>query len=138
MPHILKDVIDEIIEVMRFIGSNKNVKIHSTAKYEETKMLKIDVNRVQQVITNLVSNAIKFSVQGTNIHVNFAAKSAAQGGGSEKKCTVVIDVIDEGIGMTELERNQLFSPFFKTKDKTSKDMNPGGHGLGLSISKEIA
>ena len=46
MPHILKDVIDEIIEVMRFIGSNKNVKIHSTAKYEETKMFKIDVNRV--------------------------------------------------------------------------------------------
>jgi len=62
---------------MKFIASNKNVKIHSTAKYEETKMFKIDVNRVQQVITNLVSNAIKFSVEGQNIFVNFAASYAA-------------------------------------------------------------
>ena len=137
-PHVLKDVIFETIEVIKFIASNKNVKIYSTAKYEETKMFKIDVNRVQQVITNLVSNAIKFSVEGQNIFVNFAASYAAQDDGSENKRTIKIDVIDEGIGMTEIERNQLFSPFFRTKDKTSQDMNPGGHGLGLCISKEIA
>ena len=137
-PHVLKDVIFETIEVMKFIASNKNVKIHSTAKYEETKMFKIDVNRVQQVITNLVSNAIKFSVEGQNIFVNFAASYAAQDNGSENKRTIKIDVIDEGIGMTEIERNKLFSPFFRTKDKTSQDMKPGGHGLGLCISKEIA
>ena len=40
-------------------------------------MFKIDVNRVQQVITNLVSNAIKLSVEGKNIFVNFAASYAA-------------------------------------------------------------
>jgi len=50
----------------------------------------------------------------------------------------MIRVTDYGIGMSEQERNQLFSPYFRTKDQTSKDMNPGGHGLGLSISKEIA
>ena len=76
-PQVLKDVIFETIKVMNFIASNKNVKIHSTAKYEETKMFKIDVNRVQQVITNLVSNAIKFSVEGQKIFVNFAASYAA-------------------------------------------------------------
>jgi signal transduction histidine kinase len=134
----LKDVMGETIEVMRFIASNKNVKIHSTAKYEEVKMFKIDANRVQQVVTNLVSNAIKFSVKGQNIIVNFSAHYAPQIDGTENKRSIVINVIDEGIGMTELECSQLFSPFFKTKDKTSKDMNPSGHGLGLCISKEIA
>ena len=107
----------ETIEVMRFIASNKNVKIHSTAKYEDIKMFKIDVNRVQQVITNLVTNAIKFSVDGQNIIVNFTANYAAQNDGSENKRTIVIDVIDEGIGMTEEERSRLFSPYFRSKDK---------------------
>jgi len=50
----------------------------------------------------------------------------------------VITVTDQGIGLSEQERKQLFSPFFRTKDQNSKNMNPGGHGLGLSISKEIA
>ena len=50
----------------------------------------------------------------------------------------MIEVVDQGIGMTEKERQNLFTPFFKSQDEDSKERNPNGNGLGLSISYKIA
>jgi len=68
-PVVLTDVVSEAIEVMRYIASSKNVSIHFKSYLEKDKMYKIDVNRVLQVINNLISNAIKFSVSGKIITV---------------------------------------------------------------------
>ena len=56
----------------------------------------------------------------------------------EDKMHVLIEVIDDGIGISEIEQSKLFEPFFRTTDSNSKKMNPSGNGLGLSISKNIA
>jgi signal transduction histidine kinase len=87
------------------------------------------------VLTNLITNAIKFSANGKNIMVNFSANFLSA---VPKKSTIIIEVIDEGIGMTKEECSRLFSRYFKTEDKQSREMNPNGHGLGLNISKEIS
>lgn len=68
-PVVLTDVVSEAIEVMRYIASSKNVSINFKSDLEKDKMYKIDVNRVLQVINNLISNAIKFSVSGKKITV---------------------------------------------------------------------
>ena len=56
----------------------------------------------------------------------------------EEKLYILIEVIDDGIGISELEQARLFEPFFKTSNIKSKEMNPSGNGLGLNISKNIA
>ena len=51
---------------------------------------------------------------------------------------VKIKVSDEGIGISELDQKNLFTPFFKTKDQASQLLNATSHGLGLSICQQIA
>lgn len=47
-------------------------------------------------------------------------------------------MIDNGIGMTEQDVRNLFTPFFKTEDETSLNLNLGGHGIGLNLCKRLA
>ena len=56
----------------------------------------------------------------------------------DDKLSLLIEVKDEGIGISEVEQATLFEPFFRTTDTKSKKMNPSGNGLGLNISKNIA
>ena len=51
---------------------------------------------------------------------------------------IKIQVIDQGIGISEDDLKNLFTPFFQTKDQTSKLLNSNSHGLGLSICQQIA
>lgn len=86
-----------------------------------------DNTRITQILSNLLSNALKFTEQGT-IKLNVSAKP--QNG------DVILNmrVSDTGIGMTETFMKSLFSPFTQEQDK---DRNKGGTGLGLAIVKEL-
>ena len=50
----------------------------------------------------------------------------------------MIQVVDQGIGIAEIDRPNIFKPFFKSGDAKSKEYNSSGHGLGLSICLQIA
>ena len=81
-----------------------------------------DPNLIQHIITNLVSNALKYSPQDTKVHVQ-AYEQAGQ---------IKIRVQDEGIGISEDDMRQIFEPFFRAANaQTAK-----GTGLGLSLVKE--
>ena len=107
---------------IKFIGINSEIKA------------KIDYLRTQQVIINLVSNAIKFAPAGSSIIVKVSLSLLP----FENKQIVSIEVSDKGIGINEIDLKNLFSPFFKTSDSMSREKNKQSHGLGLSISKMIA
>lgn len=97
-------------------------------------ILKIDPLRVQQVVINFLSNAIKFSPEGSQITVkvkNYPDKE-------KKEHKIKVQVVDQGIGMNETDVKNLCQPYFKSSDKANRDMNSQGHGLGLSICKMIA
>ena len=51
---------------------------------------------------------------------------------------IEVTVQDQGIGMTEQDMSKLFTPYFKTTDAKSKEMNASSHGLGLNICKKIS
>ena len=94
--------------------------------------MKIDTQRVQQVLLNLLTNAIKFSNQGGIIKV-----SAWSDTNFNQETMLRVSVRDRGIGIAEQEQTKIFTPFFQTQNMQSRAMNPFGHGLGLNICKRI-
>jgi PAS domain S-box-containing protein len=89
-----------------------------------------DPFRLRQILSNLVSNAVKFTERGSvTVNVLFDAPSAAES-------RIRFDVVDTGVGISESEREGLFRPF--TQADTSTTRRFGGTGLGLTISRRLA
>lgn len=91
----------------------------------EELYVQADASRLTQVLTNLVSNAIKYSPNTNQIDVYVY----------EKEDCVYIDVQDYGLGIPEEAHDQLFSKFYRVDNSDRRQI--GGTGLGLAISKEI-
>lgn len=91
---------------------------------EEPIPLRADAARVEQVLSNLVSNALKYSPAGTRVDVALRAEGE----------DVVFSVTDLGIGISAEERRHLFAPF--RRSGSARERAPGV-GLGLSVSRRI-
>ena len=89
-----------------------------------------DDQRITQVITNLMSNAVKFTPDGGSIHLNAYLLEE-----KDNICTIKIEVIDTGIGISPEQQSKLFSAFAQAETSTTRKF--GGTGLGLAISKHI-
>ena len=89
-----------------------------------------DELRLMQVITNLLTNSVKFTPEGGRITLN--AKSISQPDG---KPNLQIEVVDNGIGISEEQQSRLFTSFEQAEGGTARKY--GGTGLGLAISKRI-
>lgn len=90
-----------------------------------------DDTRVKQIVKNLVSNALKFTDEGS-VTVEFSAADNAENGGRQ----LVIAVADTGIGIDQKDHNLVFESFQQANQGTTREY--GGTGLGLSISRELA
>lgn len=88
-----------------------------------------DPTRIQQVLVNLVGNAIKFTEEGA---VNVVGRFIK----SDTRSQVCFEVTDTGIGMTAMQQEKLFQPFSQADASTTRQF--GGTGLGLAISKRLA
>ncbi|MDR1249139.1 MAG: response regulator [Treponema sp.] len=89
-----------------------------------------DEQRLTQVITNLVSNAVKFTPSYGSIQLSaFLEKT------EDSVCTIRVEVADSGIGISEEQQRKLFTSFAQADSNTSRKF--GGTGLGLAISKRI-
>jgi signal transduction histidine kinase/DNA-binding response OmpR family regulator len=105
-------------------------KFHVTVDGKIPHILTGDDQRLAQVIINLLSNAVKFTPEEGTIRLN--AHLAEE---KDDICTIVIEVSDTGIGITDEQRERLFHTFEQADSGTSRRF--GGTGLGLSISKCI-
>ncbi len=88
-----------------------------------------DMIRLQQIIINLVSNAVKFTMNG-NIWVNVQGIPVSE---CETECTIT--VVDTGIGIAPEKRRHIFDKFEQADSSTTRKF--GGTGLGLAISKRL-
>lgn len=91
----------------------------------DAAIVPIDRDRMQQVITNLVSNAIKYSNDGGTVRV--VIKDTEDSG--------MIHVEDSGIGIPQEELKRIFERFYRTDQ--SRNRKTGGAGIGLTIAKTI-
>ena len=92
---------------------------------EDMPEIRGDRQRLEQVVTNILGNAIKYTPDGGHI--------AVTGGGSGR--SVWVEVTDDGIGIPEKDRDRIFDRFYRVDKARSRES--GGTGLGLSIAKEI-
>ncbi|MBN2327144.1 MAG: PAS domain-containing protein [Candidatus Omnitrophica bacterium] len=119
----IKYLCDFVYLTMKPQADQKKIEFHVETK--EGLLASGDQDRLQQALTNLVSNAIKYTPEGGKTSIR-----------AEKRDEwIVIDVIDTGMGISAENQKKLFQRFFRVKNKATR--NIGGTGLGLCITKSI-
>jgi len=107
----------------------KSLEFQTTVASDLPQLVLGDANRLRQVLSNFLSNAIKFTASG---NVELRVTSLADSG---KKNFVRFEVSDTGIGIADSKIARLFTPFEQADSSTSRKF--GGTGLGLAISKKL-
>jgi PAS domain S-box-containing protein len=125
---VLENVFDQLSSVVALRAENQGIELYYDID-EDNRLLEGDPLRLGQVLTNLLSNALKFSTGG---NVVIKVRTTAQVGDDVE---LHFAVIDEGIGMSEEQVNRLFTPFTQADSSTTRRF--GGTGLGLSISRQL-
>lgn len=126
IPFRIKDVIDNVNDTSKFKAEEKGLKFIVNIDSDLPEVVKGDPTRLNQIITNLCSNAVKFTEKG---HIIIDVKSTTESHFIEFKVT------DTGIGIPEDKLHLLFSNFKQVDSSTFRKF--GGTGLGLSISKTL-
>ncbi len=107
-------------------------------------MIWIDAMHIRRILTNLISNSVKYVPQGGEIYVrvyelNDPAKLPSVPDGQPWKLTeersIVVEVEDNGVGIRECDQPKIFSRFFRSENPLS--VEAGGSGLGLAITKSL-
>jgi len=123
-------MIQRVINVVNFrIDEKKQILSVNVAK-DIPRMLIGDDQRIAQVLTNLLGNAIKFTPEKGSITLDARLVKEEEG-----VCTLQIGVTDTGIGISPEQQEKLFQSFEQAETNTTRKY--GGTGLGLAISKSI-
>lgn len=117
------------IQMLEPRAGEKNLELHFKYAPELPHIIKGDQVRIGQIVTNLVSNAIKFTEKG------FVELSVTNAGKKESRHEFRFTVRDTGIGIEEEKIQQVFESFTQARSDTTRKF--GGTGLGLSISKRL-
>jgi len=125
----LQRIVEETVELLAERAHNKGLELATLVKYDVTTALRGDPVRIQQILMNLVGNAIKFTEEG---EVTLIVRLVEDAGAA---AIVRFEVKDTGIGMTEEHRSRLFESFSQADASTTRRF--GGTGLGLAISKQL-
>ena len=123
-------MLQRVVNVVNFKAEEKRQKFSVEIDNNIPQTLIGDDQQLAQVITNLVSNAIKFTPEEGSIKIGSCFIGEENG-----LCTIKISVTDTGIGISPEQQYRLFQPFQQAKSDTTRKY--GGTGLGLSISKSI-
>lgn len=110
-------------------AEEKNIQFTINRQAEIPEFLMGDPTRLSQILTNLISNAIKFTDEG-EVVLNVSMESQ-----SEDHVVLKFEVIDTGIGISENQQEKIFDVFSQASSNTTRKY--GGTGLGLSISKKL-
>ncbi|NIA16729.1 MAG: GHKL domain-containing protein [Planctomycetes bacterium] len=120
----LKDVINAALDTVGAKAREKSITLISDIDLTEDKVLGNQVS-IEEVITNLLFNAIKYTAQNGEIKIN----------AENRKDHVLVEISDTGIGIPEEELPRVFDEFYRATN--AKKMEKDGRGLGLSIVKQI-
>jgi CheY-like chemotaxis protein len=124
------DLVAEVIKMLSVRVVKNEVQLIADIDPEVPKMLYGDALRLKQIIINFVNNAIKFTKKGS---VTIAIKILKN---QTDKIKLKIEVIDTGIGISEIGLTKLFKEFSQVDQSMYKKF--GGTGLGLMISKKLS
>jgi signal transduction histidine kinase len=126
----VKDVVEASMDGLLPVFSEKNIQIHRSIECPDAR-INADRDRIQQVITNLIENAVKFSTKGSRIWVDCHESNHGRNGHRYLEFSVK----DEGPGIPPSHLVRIFERFTQVDNTDTR--GTGGSGLGLAISKEI-
>ncbi|MCP4129659.1 MAG: AAA family ATPase [bacterium] len=125
----IRSLVDVVLELSTPLLGGKNLKLVNAID-PEMPPAKADENRIEQVLFNIVGNAIKFTESGT-----ITVKAAFERTGGGKAGEIKITVSDTGIGIPVEKQQGIFQSFEQADGSLSREY--GGTGLGLSIVKQL-
>ena len=132
LEHVAFDLTEILESVVRLLGpraDEKGLTLETEMSSAIHPHVMGDPGRLRQILLNLTSNAIKFTEQG-GVTVKIAAEDAARG-----ESRLRFEVSDTGIGLTEVQQQELFVRFTQADASTTRKY--GGTGLGLSICRQL-
>jgi HAMP domain-containing protein/CheY-like chemotaxis protein/signal transduction histidine kinase len=135
----LQEVADYVARTFRPIAEQKNLALNIDLKPDAPTPMASDAQRLQQVLKNLIANAIKFTDEGNvtlTIRRADPGKRFASRTLDRADSIIAFAVSDTGIGIPKEKQQLIFEAFQQADGTTSRRY--GGTGLGLSISREIA
>lgn len=118
-------LVEASVDVFRAVFQEKGIELHIKKMIDQT-FCWLDPDKLQQVISNLLSNALKFTVEG-GVVIKIDLDSDVG--------NVILSVEDTGVGIPEDELEKVFDRFYQVDDSQSRQFS--GTGLGLGICKEI-
>jgi len=128
----LEKLFQDLFDSLSPLASDKDLKLNFNIPSDLPKNLYGDNFRLQQVISNLVGNGIKFTETGSiDVSVTYVDRDE----NNSNKITLLFKVTDTGIGISPEIQNSLFQPFTQADASTTREY--GGTGLGLTICRRI-
>lgn len=123
---VIQDIIKEVFESLSLKGEEKNIRFSIKKGCESPLTVFADEEKIKQVLINLIDNSIKYGKKGGNIVASIYKVDERH---------ILVEISDEGTGITEKHLPRLFERFYRTEEGRSRDIT--GSGLGLAICKHI-
>lgn len=121
-------LVSDIVEEMMPVSTKKGIPIVFKPQFSGQAVSKLDIGKARQIIQNLIDNALKYTKDKGMITVILRKDDVAK--------KVMVDVVDQGIGIAPEEVTKLFEKFERAKN--ANHINVTGTGLGLYIARTMA
>ena len=129
-PFQIRQTVDDVLELFSENAQRKNIEIACQVDKDVPDVVAGDIGRIRQILSNLVSNAVKFTEQG-EIVVTVTKQEE-----DVSSCLIRIEVKDTGIGIAPESLLRIFDRFSQADGSMTR--KHGGTGLGLTIAKQLA
>ena len=124
----LRTLVEDVLDLLAPLSSKKNLELMYQIDDNTPELIETDSARLQQILVNLIGNAIKFTSEGeVFLYI--------RGNNTGTKENLLIEVRDTGVGIPREKRKKLFRSFSQIDASTTRKY--GGTGLGLAISKKL-
>lgn len=123
---VIQELIKDVFETLHMQAAEKSIRCSIKKGCESPVTVFADQEKIRQVLTNLVLNAIKYGSPNGNITASVYRTDESH---------ALIEISDDGIGISEEHLSRVFERFYRTD--TGRSRNSGGTGLGLAICKHI-
>ena len=125
IPYDAATITERVVDLISVEAFNKGLELVTDVDESLPQLVMGDPTRVQQILLNIIKNAVKFTKSGY-IHLELSRKDDT---------TMLFEVTDTGIGIPDDKRGMLFTDFYQADASTTR--NYGGTGLGLAICKGL-
>ncbi len=121
----IRKLTEQVFGDMKFQAAQKNIELKFKPGANQSFNVKADKGKIRQVLSNLVSNSIKYGIKDGLTKVSFY----------DMEERVLVEVSDNGIGISEHDVKHVYDRFYRADKSRSREV--GGSGLGLAIVKHI-